>query len=812
MQTKRRFRIRERISELVRLINTGDSGGMLVQPVLNLLVDMGFERTRFYEIAFDVPRQGTVGVLTAHAPFDTGTKSFLGYQAPYDRSTLAIRKTQSKPVVVHDSEFTGSARPDWIEHLHLKGKSWVEVPVIAVDNVIGVIACDWSGPPSELDDVELRILSDVGYRIGPNIALSPSRRIAQIQKKMDTIYQAARSLRELIESVAIVLAESLNAAITAVFRYEWTTDSLLKVFEYPNPRLALPDDPFPEAYAVGEYLTGKAWQDPDYRYIVDFDSLIHRASERVAQPSLTRHTRLLGNVKTVLYAVIGRTEGRFLLRLMNRADQPMLPFLSERTVLDAFTGDISAAADAMVARLRLSRLQSLARGAVEQTGNPSKIFSLVREGLIEDNLESFAMFCHAMSDTNSSLVAWSGDALKDFPRDIGIPWRNDSLLLSAVEHGEVHVVDVAHFPDAQNLDRLAGQLNHRGYRNVLVFPIQASQTRGVLLIPLSRTGEKRRGRLSAPQIRQRVPETFDMITAYSTLAASAFGVARSHVRAQWRAVGYIGHEIGTPMAALGDIAVEAVTKAQMSLAKPDELTQSVAHQRIEQLEALFNEINDLRAELDQFLGLALLVAQESRGRLQLHFARRPLYKVLQSAKERAPAELRLVEDLSKAKRYVIELSESCERLPQVVCDEHLLRQVFVNLLRNAIKYSLPRYSGQPMVIRVTGQPQTGMSIVQIENWGLGIPPDQRDDIFKPFVRGEVEDRLKAIRGMGLGLFLAQRIMVAHQGDVVLRYSRPTLDDPKRLQLLEGFETVFEIRLPHTLKEGTVTHMWEEVGA
>jgi signal transduction histidine kinase len=97
-----------------------------------------------------------------------------------------------------------------------------------------------------------------------------------------------------------------------------------------------------------------------------------------------------------------------------------------------------------------------------------------------------------------------------------------------------------------------------------------------------------------------------------------------------------------------------------------------------------------------------------------------------------------------------------------------------------------------------------MTIIQVENWGIGIPPDRLEEIFEPFVRGDVEDRIKAIRGMGLGLFLGRRIMSAHRGELFCLRSDPTLDDPRRTERLEGFQTIFELRLPVDLKEGTVT--------
>jgi signal transduction histidine kinase len=135
--------------------------------------------------------------------------------------------------------------------------------------------------------------------------------------------------------------------------------------------------------------------------------------------------------------------------------------------------------------------------------------------------------------------------------------------------------------------------------------------------------------------------------------------------------------------------------------------------------------------------------------------------------------------------------------------------VFLNVLRNALKYSLPRYPPEPMVVRVLGQPQSGMQIVQVENWGIGIPAEQLDEIFQPFVRGRVADSTKVIRGMGLGLSVAKRILAGHGGDILCRRSRPTLDDRGRTDRYEGFETVFEVQLPVGLQPGLARHSLQE---
>ena len=110
-----------------------------------------------------------------------------------------------------------------------------------------------------------------------------------------------------------------------------------------------------------------------------------------------------------------------------------------------------------------------------------------------------------------------------------------------------------------------------------------------------------------------------------------------------------------------------------------------------------------------------------------------------------------------------------------------------------------------MTVDLIGEPQSRWVGVKVRNWGLGVPEDRKDLIFQPWVRGGIEDYKKAIRGMGLGLYLAQRIVSAHNGSIFFT-SEPTLDDTRRIKDLEGFETVFEVRIPRDLNPGTYTHL------
>ena len=97
-------------------------------------------------------------------------------------------------------------------------------------------------------------------------------------------------------------------------------------------------------------------------------------------------------------------------------------------------------------------------------------------------------------------------------------------------------------------------------------------------------------------------------------------------------------------------------------------------------------------------------------------------------------------------------------LPHVYADEDLVRQVIINLLDNAIKYTPKGGKIQLSILHRTTQK------IQVTIWdnGPGIPEENRDRIFEDHFRLK---RDEAIDGYGLGLSLCQKIVRAHYGRI-----------------------------------------------
>jgi signal transduction histidine kinase len=130
--------------------------------------------------------------------------------------------------------------------------------------------------------------------------------------------------------------------------------------------------------------------------------------------------------------------------------------------------------------------------------------------------------------------------------------------------------------------------------------------------------------------------------------------------------------------------------------------------------------------------------------------------------------------IAEEKRMVIaaDLDPSCTAL----VDPVRMRQVFANLLDNALKYSSPGSS-----VQVICRLEESHVIVQFGDTGIGISEEEQPRIWARLYRG---DKSRTQRGLGLGLSLVKAIVEAHHGTVSVRSEL-------------GVGSVFTVALPLT---------------
>jgi signal transduction histidine kinase len=92
-------------------------------------------------------------------------------------------------------------------------------------------------------------------------------------------------------------------------------------------------------------------------------------------------------------------------------------------------------------------------------------------------------------------------------------------------------------------------------------------------------------------------------------------------------------------------------------------------------------------------------------------------------------------------------------------DRAYLGQVITNLLENAV-----RYSPSGGEVRVAARRENGAVLLKVSDQGIGIPKEMQAKVFERHFRTEDAKKVKA-DGMGIGLYLVQQIVTAHEGRI-----------------------------------------------
>lgn len=122
----------------------------------------------------------------------------------------------------------------------------------------------------------------------------------------------------------------------------------------------------------------------------------------------------------------------------------------------------------------------------------------------------------------------------------------------------------------------------------------------------------------------------------------------------------------------------------------------------------------------------------------------------------------LVHPMIDRKRQHLELTLD-PKVGEIACDEKRIRQVLLNLMTNAIKFT-PEGGRVGLVMRGN----TAEREIELTVWdtGIGIPDEFLPSLFEPFV--QIDSSLsKRFDGIGLGLALALRMVKLHDGDITV---------------------------------------------
>jgi len=200
-------------------------------------------------------------------------------------------------------------------------------------------------------------------------------------------------------------------------------------------------------------------------------------------------------------------------------------------------------------------------------------------------------------------------------------------------------------------------------------------------------------------------------------------------------ISMMSHDLKTPIARIQGM-TEVIYKDQQPLSNSQR-----------------DAIDTIRSSSDDLLKFINAILQygriESQG-IELHRQSKDINQLLIDVVKKH-------EFLAKVKR--IKIQQELEPMFPVQVDPELLKQVFSNLLENAIKYS-----PEDSVVTVRSREDGDKVLVDFIDQGIGIPEMDLPNIFMKFFRTHTV-KTSTIKGSGLGLYLAKYFIELHKGQI-----------------------------------------------
>ncbi|NRF65984.1 response regulator [Aquincola sp. S2] len=229
-------------------------------------------------------------------------------------------------------------------------------------------------------------------------------------------------------------------------------------------------------------------------------------------------------------------------------------------------------------------------------------------------------------------------------------------------------------------------------------------------------------------------------------AEQAMRAAKEHAeganRAKSRFLANMSHELRTPL------------NAVLGFAQLLQLDAALSDRQGEALDAIRQSGEHLLALINDVLDLSRVEA----GKLELQAQPIELPQFLQTV-------LDIVGVRARGKGLQIGIEAAAGLPRRVEGDEHRLRQVLLNLLGNAVKFT----AQGAVVLRARSTPVGADRVrlsIEVSDSGPGIAPEQLEGIFRPFE--QAGDALQRAGGSGLGLAISRELARAMGGEVSVR--------------------------------------------
>jgi signal transduction histidine kinase/PAS domain-containing protein len=336
-----------------------------------------------------------------------------------------------------------------------------------------------------------------------------------------------------------------------------------------------------------------------------------------------------------------------------------------------------------------------------------------------------------LADTARLLVSLDIQRAIDAVVQVAVPTLGDACAVQLFDGPQIqasHAIDPARtFSPTWSDDVLGGQaaIYDRAYGSEVAVPLLI-KNKVIGALGLIAWGTRRYTRADLE-----VAERLARQIAFTIERSRLYDSAQQALRARDEFLSIAAHELRGPLSAM-NLAVQTLERRDLPASTRDRMLALVEHegQRLTRFADDITDITRIRAEALPFEDAKVDLVEVVRG-----------------------VAMRLAPEIRRSGSTV-----SIEAEHPVIgqWDRVRLDQVATNLVINALKFGL----GRPIELSVSAR--DGWATLLVSDHGLGVPPSQREVIFRPFERAV---SVRHYGGLGLGLFIVRSIVTRYGGTV-----------------------------------------------
>jgi two-component system, NtrC family, sensor kinase len=745
-------------AEILRVISQSTTD---IQPVLDTMAESGARLCESFDA--DIFRlNGDQLVLAAHhGPIPVGA---IGeFTIPLIRGTAAGRAVlDGRPVHVADMQTEADEFPEGREIARSHDERTIlAVPLIREGSAIGVIV---------LRRTETRLFTErqvallQTFAAQAVIAIENVRLFTELQEKnralteahaqvtgaldkqtatseiLRVISSSPTDLQPVFDTIAERSLRLCGGLFSSVYRFDGELIHMVAHHNYPRAALERSRQLFPtrpgrhlftarailerSVVLVRDVMCDPEWEAHDVARAAGFRSVL-------AVPML-RGDDPIGSI-VVWHTDVGPFSEEHIALLKTFADQAVIAIENVRlfSELQARTAALTRSVD------QLTALGEVGRAVSSTLDLETVLTTIVSRAVQLSGLDGGVMFEYdeGAAEFVQRVATETGGALAEARRTTRVRKGEGVLGRTAITLEPAQVPDIT-VPGAYE-SRLRENLIESGIRAVLAVPmVRDDRLIGCLVVSRNRPGDF-------------PAETVELLRTFATQSALAIQNARlfheiedksrqleaaSQHKSEFLA--NMSHELRTPLNAIIGFS-EALTERMFG---------ELNEKQDEYLKDIYASGQHLLSLINDILDLSKIEA----GRMELEPADFDLPTAIENA-------LILVRE--RATRRGITLARAIdERVGMVQADERKVKQVLLNLLSNALKFT-PE-GGR---IDVHAAVNDGMAEISVTDTGVGIAPEDQEAVFEAF--RQVGTAAKKVEGTGLGLALSRRFIELHGGRI-----------------------------------------------